>query len=116
MLPAAWCMATIWWLSDRSTLPKPPDIWLDWNMVGHFIAYGLLGISLWFGLGMNSRLLARERTFYAIAIAAGYSVLDELHQRSTPGRQSDPVDVVVDILGATTFVLIIPRLYNRFAR
>lgn len=116
ILPAAWCMATIWWLSDRSTFPRPPGDWLDWNILAHFGIFGTLGISLWFGLGMNGRLTDRERSIYAIVLTVAYGMLDEFHQRYTPGRQSDPFDVLVDFLGAATFVLVIPRLYDRFVR
>lgn len=117
LLPAAWAMATIWWLSDRETLPKPPGLAFElWSVLGHFTMFGLLAIAVWFGLGMNSRMLDRERTVYAIAIATLYGLLDEFHQRYVPGRQPDLMDVLVDFLGATAFVLIIPRLYDRLTR
>lgn len=115
MLPAAWSMATIWWLSDKEKLPQPPTLFDDmWSIIGHFVMFGLLGLFVWWGLGMNSRLLHRERTWYAIGIATLYGVIDELHQRYVPGRNSDPLDVLTDFLGATVFVLVVPRLYKRW--
>ncbi len=117
MLPAAWCMATIWWMSDQEKLPQPPGFSMDvWSVLGHFTMFGLLGISIWYGLGMNSQLFDRERRIWAIGIATAYGVLDELHQRHVPGRNADPFDVLVDFLGATTFVLLIPRLADRWTR
>lgn len=114
LLPAAWAMATIWWLSDQSELPKPPDFnLLDWNVLGHFTIFGLLGLGVWWALGMNSQLLHRERTWYAIGIAGLYGVLDELHQYFVPGRQTDVLDVLTDFLGAAVFVIVIPRLYQK---
>lgn len=116
LLPAAWCMATIWWLSDQSRLNYPPGGVEFWSVVGHFCAFGMLGLSIWFALGMNSRMLDRERVIYAIVITGLYGVLDEIHQHFTPGRYPDVLDVIVDVLGATTFVLVVPRIYDRLTR
>lgn len=115
MLPAAWAMSTIWWLSDREQLPSVPGF-SDYalSVLGHFTIFGLLGLCVWFALGMNSRLLNRERTWYAIGIATAYGVLDEIHQHFVPGRHPDVVDVITDFAGAVVFVLIVPRLYQRW--
>ena len=36
-----------------------------------------------------------------IVLSSLYGVSDEIHQRFTPGRDSDPLDVVADTLGGT---------------
>lgn len=115
MLPAAWSMATIWWLSDREELPSVPGFSdYVWSVIGHFTMFGLLALFVWWGLGMNARLLNRERTIYAIVIATLYGVLDEIHQHFVPGRHPDVLDVLTDFIGAVAFVLVVPRLYNRW--
>lgn len=115
ILPAAWVMATIWWLSDRQTLPQPPGFSMQvWSVLGHMAMFGALGLTIWWALGMNSRLLNRERTMYAIGIATAYGVLDEFHQSFVPGRNPSAMDVVVDFVGAALAVLIVPRLYKRW--
>ena len=115
MLPAAWAMATIWWLSDRERLPEPPGFTFEvWSVIGHFTIFGIRGLAVWFGLGMNSGLLSRERQWYAIGIATAYGVIDELHQHFVPGRQPDVLDVVTDFLGAVVFVLLVPKLYEKW--
>ena len=115
ILPAAWAMATIWWLSDRERLPEPPGFTFEvWSVIGHFTIFGILGLAIWFGLGMNSGLLNRERQWYAIGIATLYGVIDELHQHFVPGRKPDVVDVVTDFLGAVVFVLLVPKVYERW--
>lgn len=115
MLPAAWAMATIWWLSDRETLPQPPGFSFEvWSILGHFVAFGVLGLFVWWALGMNSRLIYRERQWYAIGIATAYGVIDEIHQRYVPGRQPDMLDVLTDFLGAVVFVLLIPKLHGKW--
>lgn len=117
ILPAAWCMATIWWLSDRSTLPKPPGFSFEvWSILGHMSMFGLLGLAIWWALGMNSRLFNRERAWYAIGITTLYGVLDEFHQSFVPGRDPNILDVLVDFTGAALAVLIIPRIIDRFTR
>ena len=115
ILPAAWSMATIWWISDLERLPEPPGFAFEvWSVLGHFTIFGILGLSIWFGLGMNSRMLDRERQWYAIGIATIYGVIDEFHQNFVPGRQPDVLDVLTDFLGATVFVLLLPKLYARW--
>lgn len=115
ILPAAWSMATIWWLSDRETLPKPPGFDVEfWSILGHFTMFGMLGLFVWWGLGMNNRLLNRERQWYAIGIATAYGVLDEIHQHFVPGRHPDVLDVLTDLAGAVVFVLLVPRLYQKW--
>lgn len=115
ILPAGWAMATIWWLSDREALPTPPGFGpLVWSIFGHFVMFGLLGLSVWWALGMNNRLLNRERAWYAIGVATLYGVIDEYHQRFVSGRQADVLDVLTDFVGAAVFVLIIPRLYEKW--
>ena len=115
MLPAAWAMSTIWWLSDRERLPELGGFSAElWSVLGHFTMFGLLGLAIWWGLGMNSRLLDRERQWYAIGLATLYGVVDELHQHFVPGRQPDVLDVLTDFVGAVVFVLLVPKLYARW--
>lgn len=115
IMPAAWVMSTIWWLSDRQTLPTPPGLTSEiWSYIGHIGMFGLLGITIWWALGMNSRLFDRERSWYAIGIATAYGVLDEYHQSFVPGRDPSALDVLADFVGAALAVMILPRLYRRF--
>lgn len=115
ILPAAWCMATIWWLSDRERLPKPPGFSMEiWSVLGHIGMYGLLGLSVWWALGMNARLWDRERAWWAIGITTAYGVLDEFHQSFVAGRDANVLDVLADFTGAALAVLIVPRLYRRW--
>ena len=44
MLPAAWAMSTIWWLSDRERLPELGGFSAElWSVLVHFTMFGLLG-------------------------------------------------------------------------
>lgn len=115
ILPAAWVMATIWWMSDKSRLPGMPGFTQEvWSYLGHISAFGLLGLCVWWALGMNTRLLDRERTIYAIAITTAYGLLDEFHQSFVPGRDTSVFDLLADFAGATIAVIVISRLYRRW--
>lgn len=115
IVPAAWAMATIWWLSDRETLPSPPGLTSEiWSYAGHIGMFGLLALTVWWALGLNTRLFDRERRWYAIGIATAYGVLDEFHQSFVPGRDPSALDVLADFVGATLAVMIIPRLHRRW--
>ncbi len=82
-------MAGIFYLSSRPGnevgLPAP------WDKLAHFLAYALLGFLLAWGLG-------KRRT--AFGLAALYGLLDEFHQRFTPGREVSLGDFLADALGA----------------
>lgn len=115
IIPAAVVMSTIWWLSDRQSLPQPPGLSMQvWSVLAHLGLFGLLGLTIWWALGLNSRLLDRERSWYAIGIATAYGLLDEYHQSFVPGRDPSAMDVLVDFIGALLAVLVIPRLHRHF--
>jgi VanZ family protein len=42
----------------------------------------------------------------AVAIAAGYAALNEVHQAFVPGRTASPVDSLIDTSGAATAQLL----------
>jgi VanZ family protein len=64
----------------------------------HFLEYAVLGSLLYLALrlhaGTTTALIA------AVLIASAYGITDELHQAFVPMRVPDPVDWVVDTLGA----------------
>jgi len=89
-------MALIFWASAQSGGGSIPE----WgHVLGHFFEYALLA-ALWLWAlrpGMGHRSFAA-----AALITISYAISDEIHQSFVPGRFSDPVDVLVDALGAAT--------------
>lgn len=67
----------------------------------HFGVYAVLAALALHALADPSRWL------WAVALASAYGITDELHQLFVPGRVADPVDWVVDTLGAITGALLI---------
>ncbi len=88
-------MGLIFYLSSRSAVGPDLPAWT--RPVAHFCLYAALA-SLWLFalapvLGMRRAMIA------AAAISFLYAISDEIHQGYVPGRDSDPVDVLVDCLG-----------------
>jgi VanZ family protein len=94
-IPAVVWMAVIFYLSAQPQLPRlPSPFWNDFMSMGaHMLEYAILGALVWFALGRRMPLLA-----WGLAVA--YAISDEFHQRFVPGRHADPVDVLIDTVGA----------------
>ena len=73
---------------------------------------GAITLAVWPRLGpWRSALLA-------IGITAGYGVVDELHQRRAPGRDSSGWDLVADVIGggigaSVAAAVVAPRVVYR---
>jgi len=66
----------------------------------HFTEYFLFSLFLFRGVrGKNGGWQLRW-TIWALAIAAGYSALDEFHQSFVPSRTASPWDSLLDTAGA----------------
>lgn len=74
-----------------------------YSTLGHFTLYFVLGALVFAALDGD----LRSRALSAIAIASAYGVSDELHQLFVPGRCADPIDWLVDTLGALTAIVLI---------
>lgn len=100
LAPTLFCMAAIFGLSSRSELPRPASISGEaFSVMGHFGAYLVLAITLWWMLGMT-RVWPRKRLLLAFAGAVLYGVSDEFHQSFVPGRTPDIRDITTDAIGA----------------
>jgi VanZ family protein len=66
--------------------------------VAHFCEYFILGALLYSALRID--LSPRAAFIWAVAIASAYAVSDEFHQHFVVMRTPDPLDWVVDTLGA----------------
>ena len=87
-------MAVIFYLSSKSD--PSPGIGDLGHVIAHFTEYFVLA-SLWAWALLP--LLGLRALAIAGAISVLYAISDEFHQSFVPGRDSDPVDVLVDTLG-----------------
>lgn len=126
-LPAlAWAglisfFSTGWFTGDRTgavLLPllaamfphASPEELRAWHVlirkVAHFTEYLVLSVLLYHALRTGRRWQLRA-ALAALAVAAAYSALDELHQTFVMGRTGAASDSLVDITGATAGQLLI---------
>lgn len=114
LAPALVCMAAIFGLSSRSTLPKPASISGEvFSVMGHFGAYFMLGITLWWAIGLFTTS-SRNRLILAWIGAVLYGVTDEWHQSFVPGRTPDVRDVLTDGIGAFVGLIVVSWLIRKF--
>ncbi len=87
---------------------NPPGQGLAPDYVAHFIEYGVFALTLLWGItqGLKKRITV-SRTIACFFISSAYSVTDELHQSFVPHRTASWSDILADVLGAATFLLII---------
>lgn len=119
MLLAGALMALIWYFSSRNgvqsqsqsdavlhlfSLPalRTFSIWI--RKSAHFWIYAALG-GVWFLFFHSLALPSRQKWILAIAFAAGYAAIDELHQHFVPGRSGELQDVLLDSAGALLGIL-----------
>jgi VanZ family protein len=94
LAPLAW-MGLIFYLSSRSSVG--PDLPEFTRWIAHFCLYAMLA-ALWF-FALAPALGGRRAIAAAAAISFLYAISDEIHQGHVPGRDSDPLDVLVDCFG-----------------
>lgn len=69
------------------------------SSIAHFCEYTVFGALL--ANALRCHMPLRRACFIAIACASLYGVSDEIHQLFVPERMCDPVDWMVDTVGAT---------------
>lgn len=101
-------MALIFYFSAQQSVG--PELPAFTRVIAHFSEYAILA-ALW--AWALAPALGRRAILAAATICVLYAITDELHQRSVPGRDSDPFDVLVDCLGITTALLLIRARVGR---
>lgn len=101
-----------------TTLPSgsAPDMIKVGDKFKHFSAYGLLAFLLSLTIHFQEKYekIKQHNFLFTIGIIALYGFIDELHQAFIPGRSSEVLDWIADVLGAifgaiVTKFLISPR-------
>lgn len=101
--PVVVYMATIFFLSSRSTfpiaLPKIPHM----DKVCHFVEFMILGTLLMRAfIHEEGSWLSRHALLLAVGVAVLFGLSDEFHQLFVPFRQVDLFDFLADSLGAAS--------------
>tara|TARA_B100000427_G_scaffold228717_1_gene192085 strand:- start:113 stop:508 length:396 start_codon:yes stop_codon:yes gene_type:complete len=80
--------------------------WLKFqNFIAHFTLYFILGFFFINFLHFYIKNTIKKILSYFLLIIF-YSVFDEIHQHFVPGRFFEIIDIFINIIGATTLVLI----------
>ena len=101
-------MGVIFYLSAQQAVgPSLPE-WTRW--VAHFSEYAALA-ALW--IWALAPAFGRRAIWAAIAISFAFAISDEIHQSFVAGRDSDPLDVVVDSIGIAVAAVVCGRVFWR---
>lgn len=103
-------MSIIFLFSAQSSLPTPPDEWLNLLLKkgAHFIVFGALASLIWHALAWR-----KHGWTIALGITFLYACSDEFHQWFVPNRFASPIDVLIDMAGAISALLLLVWLSNR---
>lgn len=98
--------ALTWRLTTTPNLVVAPENLLNTiiMMGGHFTFFGVQAVLL---------KLSSDKTIPSLLTASLYGLIIEFVQLSVPGRSGDPVDWILDTLGAITFLAILKKLKTR---
>lgn len=110
-LPALLWMALLFALSSRSFRDAPSGL----SPFVHFGEYFILGLLLLFALTRTSGWRAGPIMLAAVVLAGLYGISDEWHQSFVPERFADPVDVLVDVVGAAGAAFVWFRIHAQAA-
>ncbi len=88
------------------------------TMVGHFVAYVLLGLLL--GVALGGWRVERHRVLLSLVLAIALGVVIELIQMPLPYRDGQAVDLVVNAAGAAVGLVVfsaaVPAVRSRWRR
>jgi len=94
-------MALIFYLSAQPSVGPELPAWT--RIVAHFAEYGVLA-ALW--LWALYPTLGPRALVVAGVISILYAISDEYHQSFVEGRDSDPLDVIIDAAGVAAALLL----------
>ncbi len=103
-LPLLLWMAVIFYMSGRTREQVPS--FGTWDLLvkkgSHFLAYGFFALLAWWAVRDWKRPFLPAFTLTLL-----YAISDEFHQTLVPTRHGQPTDVLIDIAGGLTMLLIL---------
>jgi VanZ family protein len=113
-------MVFIFFLSAQSSLPRLYSRFEELlSVAGHLVEYAILALLLrWAIRGLfpgGSESSASRAACWAFLLAVAYGITDEFHQHFVPGRCMDPLDLLVDAIGAAAALWVAGRVTARRA-
>ncbi|HJK96443.1 MAG TPA: VanZ family protein [Polyangiaceae bacterium LLY-WYZ-14_1] len=101
--PAGLAMVAIWTVSSGPVPERIAPTFDFGDKLFHAVGYAVLALLT--SVGANGSVPPRRRGtrrtwLVAILVAAGYGVVDEVHQSFVPSRSSDALDALADAVGS----------------
>lgn len=90
----------------RSELPELAILRADKLL--HFLEYALFAVLIYRSMADLFKPPRSRYIFWAsLAIVMLFAAVDEFYQSYIPGRQSDPIDLAIDIFGAALILILL---------
>jgi VanZ family protein len=105
-------MAVIFFLSSRQAI-STSEVYLEDFLIkktAHFVIYFVLGVATFRALKNTSGLPVPRLLFWTIIICGLYAVSDEIHQSFVPGRGPSVRDVIIDLVGTSSALVVMNKL------
>ncbi len=111
IVPIVMYSALIYYLSNQSRLPMPDFGILGWDKLIHYTAYFIYGILMQLAVtAVLSKKTQKYQIIIVVLLASLFAFSDEIHQSFVPGRDADIFDVLADLLGILTSMLLFKRI------
>lgn len=112
--PAVFWALVLFSLSEFRTTPSAVAPFLDIpDKLLHFGLYVVLGGFLGWARRVSGTRLSH---LFLIGLGCAYAAVDEWHQSFVPGRESDPMDWLADVIGVVAGYLIVGVVLARTGR
>jgi VanZ family protein len=107
-LPLLVYAAAILWVSSMPNL-KPPDVGLPAvDKLAHFAEYAILALLTYRSIShLSSQISAEMSVLWSLMFLTFFAFADETLQRFIPGRHSDVMDYLTDLLAGVVVLLVI---------
>ena len=110
-LPAFLYYSLIFSFSSQSIDLKADIPFID--KVIHLIEFAILGFLLSFGCFLSLKYRLKVKAYMTFLSGTLLGALDELHQYFVPGRSTEILDWIADVLGVLLGLLIFISLFRR---
>jgi VanZ family protein len=111
------CAGAIWYGSTLPLAGGSPVRLFGIDKLAHAVEYGILGLVATNALiSLRRGIEAGDAGQGGILLAGLWGWIDELHQYWVPGRTTDPVDLLADIVGAAAGAWLYLRILQRTAQ
>lgn len=105
-LPAILYAALIIVLSSIPDLGETQLEILTYDKAIHFFEYAIFAILIFRSFThMSDRVNDRHTVYLSVLFVVLFALLDEFYQSFIPGRQPDPMDLLFDVVGASTIII-----------